>query len=75
LNVSHNNITSLPRSINSCINLEVLDVSYNQLSSIPGDLALHLPQLESFLVEGNPAHKVLDNDDRAKRQKKNTISE
>eukprot|EP01082_Thalassiosira_pseudonana_P000588 g788.t1 g788 contig10:732086-734435(-) len=53
LNVSNNKLECLPQSITNCSNLSVIDASNNQLKSFPGDLALKLPRLQSFLVEGN----------------------
>jgi hypothetical protein len=49
-----------------------LDLSYNQLTTFVGDLVLHLPQLQSFEVEGNPAHdSAIGNpkENNTKRQK------
>jgi Leucine-rich repeat (LRR) protein len=75
LNVSHNNITSLPQSIKKCLDLQVIDVSYNELCSFPGDLALQLPQLQSFLVDGNPAHEAIDGSKGRKPKRQKTTSE
>ena len=72
LNISHNKIFSLPEAIKKCRSLEVVDISYNQLSIFPGDLALHLPHLQSFVFEGNPGHEAIDKSSKeikSKRQK------
>jgi Leucine-rich repeat (LRR) protein len=55
MNVSHNRLTTFPDVLSRCISLRILDVSLNQLTSFPPDLALQCINLQSFLVDGNPA--------------------
>jgi hypothetical protein len=55
MNVSHNRLRIFPDVLSRCISLRVLDVSLNQLTSFPPDLALQCNNLQSFLVNGNPA--------------------
>ena len=73
LDIKHNEITSLPQSIKKCQSLCVIDVSYNQLSAFPGDLALHLPQLQSFVIEGNPAHEQSIDESKGKVSKRRKV--
>jgi len=53
LNVAHNQLEEFPDIIH-CTLLEVIDVSHNMLRDFPRDLALRLPQLQSFVVDNNP---------------------
>jgi hypothetical protein len=55
LNLSHNQLKTFPDTLSRCISLRVLDVTLNQLTSFPPDLALQCSNLQSFLVDGNPA--------------------
>ena len=64
LNVSYNLLPDLPDSIcnmtsleqmDVSFNLQVLDVSHNQLESFPSDLAVHCHDLQALLLDGNPA--------------------
>jgi Leucine-rich repeat (LRR) protein len=54
LNVAHNQFEEFPDTVIDCKLLEVIDVSHNKLRDFPGDLALRLPQLQSFVVDNNP---------------------
>ena len=54
LNVAHNQIEEFPETVIHCKLLEVIDVSHNKLRGFPRDLALRLPQLQSFVVDNNP---------------------
>ncbi len=54
LNVAHNQLEEFPDTVIDCKLLEVIDVSHNKLRGFPGDLALRLPQLQSFVVDNNP---------------------
>ena len=49
LNVAHNQIEEFPETVIHCKLLEVIDVSHNKLRGFPRDLALRLPQLQSFV--------------------------
>jgi len=73
LDVKHNDITNLPQYIKKCLCLCVIDVSYNQISAFPGDLALHLPLLQSFVIEGNPAHEHTVDETRGKGAKRRKV--
>ena len=55
MNVSHNRLVTFPDILSRCNSLRILDVSLNQLTSFPPDLALQCINLQSFLVDGNPA--------------------
>ncbi|KAI9279604.1 hypothetical protein BY458DRAFT_502283 [Sporodiniella umbellata] len=52
LNVSHNHLDSIPKSIAQCYHLKSLNVSKNHLTSLPSDL-IHLRSLELFDVSEN----------------------
>lgn len=54
LNVAHNKLEDFPDTLVHCKLLEVIDVSHNMLRDFPRDLALRLPQLQSFVVDNNP---------------------
>eukprot|EP00986_Skeletonema_menzelii_P021261 scaffold33786_cov154-Skeletonema_menzelii.AAC.1 len=54
LNVAHNQMEEFPDMVTHCKLLEVVDVSNNKLRGYPRDLALRLPQLQSFVVDNNP---------------------
>ena len=64
LDVSRNKLKMLPKHMNKCVNLQVLNVAYNQLESFPSDLAVHCHDLQSLLLDGNPA---TNNSDTVKR--------
>jgi hypothetical protein len=55
LDVSYNKLTRLPTHMSKCVGLRILDVSYNQLESVPSDLALQCQNLQTLLLDGNPA--------------------
>lgn len=55
LNVSQNRLITFPDILSRCNSLRILDMSLNQLTSFPPDLALQCINLQSFLVDGNPA--------------------
>lgn len=52
LNLSHNQLQSLPREMWSCVSLEELDVSHNQLRFLP---SLDSVQQESLLTSDSPS--------------------
>ncbi|CAO3659938.1 unnamed protein product [Rhizopus stolonifer] len=52
LNVSHNHLDYIPKSIAQCIRLKSLNVSKNHLTSLPSDL-IHLRYLELFDISEN----------------------
>ena len=54
LNLAHNLLEEFPDTVINCKLLEVIDLSHNKLSGYPSDLALRLPQLQSFVVDNNP---------------------
>lgn len=54
LNVAHNQLEEFPDQVIHCKLLEVIDISHNMLRDFPRDLALRLPQLQSFVVDNNP---------------------
>jgi len=67
INLSYNKLKTFPKQLSQCSKLRVIDVSYNQLDTFPADLALQLNNLESFIVDGNPA--AVSSPPSAKRQK------
>ena len=67
INLSYNKLKTFPKQLSRCSKLRVIDVSYNQLDTFPADLALQLNNLESFIVDGNPA--AVSSPPSAKRQK------
>jgi len=67
VNLSYNKLKIFPQQLSQCSKLRVIEVSYNQLETFPADLALQLNNLESFVVDGNPA--AVSSPPSAKRQK------
>lgn len=57
LNVSHNNIERLPSQL-QCPKLEVLDLSYNQFTDMPTEIGRQVPNLDWFLMNGNPIEEI-----------------
>jgi len=72
LNISYNKLKTLPK-LSHCSNLRVIDVSHNQLTNFPADLALQCQNLQTFLVDGNPASDILP--PPQKRQKVGKIAD
>jgi len=56
---SRNRLRRLPKEIVQCVNLRLIDVSNNQIHEFPGNLALDLPRLQTFVIDGNPAHSYV----------------
>jgi len=63
--LSENNIISLPESIGELKNLNILNLSNNELESLPREYISRLKKLRTLVVSGNPDLRYID--ERIKR--------
>ncbi|OXU30630.1 hypothetical protein TSAR_003644 [Trichomalopsis sarcophagae] len=57
LNLSNNEIEVVPEEIIMLINVEQLDLSYNNISDIPGCVGV-MPNLQNFAIDGNKVRNI-----------------
>ncbi|XP_043249061.1 leucine-rich repeat-containing protein 40-like isoform X2 [Colletes gigas] len=57
LTLGNNKIDAIPEEIIKLVNLEILDLSYNNLTMIPSYVGI-MPNLKQFIIEGNDVQNV-----------------
>jgi Leucine-rich repeat (LRR) protein len=60
INLSNNNLESLPPSLAKMINLKVLNLNDNNLRTIPDEIISKLINLEELHVKSNPLIQIPD---------------
>ena len=58
LNLSHNQLETLPLGIGRCAALQFLDLSFNGISSLPDDFADVMKSVQYLYLSGNPLFRL-----------------